>query len=178
MVQLTRQLTSVAVWLPPKKQVQQHLKQKKKKTEKHQTLVKTPTHLRAVGGETAIITTREPTTLPTHSNMRITVKEQMCAPCFCVWCLLVCAFWNKKNLTRLDDWGLCAHQRCAFGKTVTAGAKGGGGKIVVTVNWKQKTKTPHLENLNTVLISCTFSQTTVLVASTVQQQLCSPHWWR
>lgn len=126
MVQLTRQLTSVAVWLPPKKQVQQHLKQKK--TEKHLTLVKTPTHLRALGGETAIITTREPTTLPTHSNMRITVKEQMCAPCFCVWCLLVCAFWNKKNLTRLDDWGLCAHQRCAFGKTVTAGAKGGGGR--------------------------------------------------
>lgn len=80
---------------PPKKTGAATFKTEKK-TEKHQTLVKTPTHLRALGGETAIITTREPTTLPTHSNMRITVKEQMCAPCFCVWCLLVCAFWNKK----------------------------------------------------------------------------------
>lgn len=34
---------------------------------------------------------------------------------------------KKKNLTRLDDWGLCAHQRCALGKTVTAGAKVGMG---------------------------------------------------
>lgn len=48
-------------------------------------------------------------------------------------------FLEQKNLTRLDDWGLCAHQRCAFGKTVTAGAKGGAKSWW---QWIEKNKNP------------------------------------
>lgn len=177
MVQLTRQLTSVAVWLPPKKQVQQHLKQKKKNRKTPNTCQDTNAFARPRRGNCHYHNTRTYYIAYAFKHEDNSQRADVRTMFLCVMPPRLC-FLEQKNLTRLDDWGLCAHQRCAFGKTVTAGAKGGGGKIVVTVNWKQKTKTPHLENLNTVLVSCTFSQTTVLVASTVQQQLCSPHWWR
>lgn len=176
MVQLTRQLTSVAVWLPPKKQVQQHLKQKKKNRKTPNTCQDTNAFARPRRGNCHYHNTRTYYIAYAFKHEDNSQRADVRTMFLCVMPPRLC-FLEQKNLTRLDDWGLCAHQRCAFGKTVTAGAKGGG-KIVVTVNWKQKTKTPHLENLNTVLVSCTFSQTTVLVASTVQQQLCSPHWWR
>lgn len=127
MVQLTRQLTSVAVWLPPKKQVQQHLKQKKKNRKTPNTCQDTNASARPRRGNCHYHNTRTYYIAYAFKHEDNSQRADVRTMFLCVMPPRLC-FLEQKNLTRLDDWGLCAHQRCAFGKTVTAGAKGGGGR--------------------------------------------------
>lgn len=112
------------------------------------------THSRAPSRETAIITIREPTTLPTRSNIRKIVHEGARACARNIFSFVCEAYSSvlsgtKKLFIRLDDRGLCALQSCEFRKPAAAGAKGGKNHG----NREFKGKKPScLQHINSVLV--------------------------